>query len=124
MVARREQAFERHAGPHPGVECARADRQLVGDVCLSGRDGPLSSLRLENFCDGIEDYDLLATTEALLGRSGADAAVADKLRDALYLEDEFIRDAVSYSTDPALLADRRRVLIGALAAAAKSRVMR
>tara|TARA_B100000809_G_scaffold1898_2_gene2189 strand:- start:4051 stop:6270 length:2220 start_codon:yes stop_codon:yes gene_type:complete len=95
-----------------------------GMYIYPGRDGPLSSLRLENFCDGIEDYDLLATAEALLGRSGADAAVADKLRDALYLEDEFIRDAVSYSTDPALLTDRRRVLIEALAAAAESRVMR
>jgi len=86
-----------------------------------GEDGPISSLRLENFCDGMEDYDLLITARDLLteleSRGDVDAAVTSKLHQALSLEDEFVKDALNYSTDSQLLMGRRRTLIEALASA-------
>ena len=86
-----------------------------------GEEGPVSSLRLENFADGVEDYDLLvAARDALAtldGRSDVDPAVIGKLQAALRLEDAFVKDGVTYSTDPELLARHRRMLIKALEAA-------
>ena len=88
-----------------------------------GEDGPISSLRLENFTDGCEDYDLLATAHDLLTefaeRKDIDPAVVERLRAAITLEDEFVKDAFKYSTDPGVLRAHRRALIDALAAASR-----
>ncbi len=84
-----------------------------------GTDGPLSSMRLENFRDGIEDYDLLtAAQQALqrLERAGSDGEIVGALRRATELPDDFIGDAMRYSADPAKLLERRRLLAEALIA--------
>ena len=83
-----------------------------------GRDGPVSSLRLENFRDGIEDYELLQLARKRLtelgGRDGIDDAVLEGLRGAITLNDAFIKDHKEYSRAPEVLAAQRRTLILAL----------
>ena len=89
-----------------------------------GKDGPISSLRLENFRDGIEDYELLMLARDLLAtlenREATDPAVVESLRNATTLEDDFVKDHADYSRDPSVLASHRLALIraieGALAA--------
>jgi len=85
-----------------------------------GADGPVSSLRLENFRDGIEDYELLVAAEEKLSRlekAGAGGKVVDALKKAIALPDDFVRDSKTYSLDPAVLMRRRLALIEALEAA-------
>jgi len=83
-----------------------------------GKDGPISSLRLENFRDGIEDYELLMLARDLLAtlenRQATDPAVVENLRKATTLEDDFVKDHADYSRDPSALASHRRSLISAL----------
>ena len=85
-----------------------------------GVNGPVSSLRLENFRDGTEDYELLLMAYdilAVMEKDGsADESIAADLRDAITIADPFIEDDVRYSTDPRLLANRRQRLILALEA--------
>jgi len=89
-----------------------------------GRDGPVSSLRLENFRDGIEDYELLLTARERLARleegTGADAAAIAKLRAAVSLEDSFVKDHADYSKDPTALERHRAALIRAIEGASGS----
>ncbi len=83
-----------------------------------GRDGPISSLRLENLRDGIEDYELLMMARDRLaglptGRP-VSASQRDALRRAVTLEDTLVKDHAEYTKDPESLAHHRRMLIEAL----------
>jgi len=86
-----------------------------------GKDGPVSSLRLENLRDGIEDYELLMLARDLLAdlekREAADAAVVEHLRKATTLQDDFVKDHADYSRNPSVLESHRRALIRAIEAA-------
>ena len=85
-----------------------------------GADGPISSLRLENFADGIEDYDLLQAAEAIvavLEQTGKDPELARLLRHAITVDDSFVSNALDYSVDPLVFAAHRQRLIDALAVA-------
>ena len=75
-----------------------------GSLFYAGPDGPISSIRLENVRDGIEDYELLAQ---LAGQAG------EKARE---LSGRLIRSASDYSRDPEAFADVRRALLQILAA--------
>lgn len=66
-----------------------------------GEDGPISSLRLENFRDGIEDYELMMEA----ARRGI----------AFEIDDEVTSDLQTYTTDPRKLRAQREALIRALA---------
>lgn len=66
-----------------------------------GTDGPVSSLRLENLRDGIEDYELMVEAR----RRGI----------AFEIDDELTAGLTQYTTDPQILRERRRRLIEALA---------
>ncbi|MDP6153836.1 MAG: DUF6067 family protein [Phycisphaeraceae bacterium] len=66
-----------------------------------GKDGPITSLRLENFRDGIEDYELLVEAR----RRGI----------LIDITDDLTRDLTQYTTDPAVLEEHRTRLIRALA---------
>jgi hypothetical protein len=77
-------------------------------------------LRLENFRDGIEDYDLLVAARETLARleaSHVDARKLEGLRQAIALPDDFVKDAVSYSVEPSRVRERRRLLANALTSA-------
>ena len=79
-----------------------------------GVDGPISSLRLENFRDGIEDYDLLMTAQEALKHSVGDAQLVGRLQEATEIPDDFVKGAFQYSTDPRKLQAHRRKLAEAL----------
>ncbi len=74
-------------------------QRITMDGCLSypgrpyGIDGPVSSMRLENIRDGIEDYDYLCMLEERIGETaeqyGADVSFDDVMRplyDSLYTD--------------------------------------
>ena len=90
-----------------------------------GSDGPVSSLRLENFRDGIEDYDMLMLARGLLAslqnEESADPALLEQLREATTIEDSFIKDHADYSRDPVQLQAHRQALIKAIEAARHAR---
>ena len=99
------------------------DGQYVNSTAMyvyPGEDGPISSLRLENFRDGMEDYALLALARNTLAdlerRAGGNATLIDDLRRATTLDDDFVTDHADYSTDPSVLASQRRTLIRAIEA--------
>lgn len=80
-----------------------------------GRDGPISSLRLENLRDGIEDYELLRWGQDLAeGQAVADPGLRSLLQRAVTLDNSFVTDHAEYTRDPAILARYRRTLIEAL----------
>ena len=88
-----------------------------------GEDGPLSSTRLECFRDGIEDYDLLtAAAERLraLEKAGGPKEAIARLREAVSIEDAFIKNAIEASTSVGELKRRRERLVRALAATEKA----
>ncbi len=94
---------------------------LLDGVCPSssamyvypGQDGPVSSLRLENFRDGIEDYELLMAARRMLERTDLGGA-REMLQRAVEISDEMTSDLRDYTTDSNVLFDHRRRLIEAL----------
>jgi hypothetical protein len=74
---------------------------MTGDGCLiyPTRGGPVSSIRLENIRDGLEDYDYLALLGDAKGRDVAEAYVA-----------RLVKSLTDFSRDPAAL-DRVRTEI-------------
>jgi hypothetical protein len=75
-----------------------------GSLFYAGADGPISSIRLENVRDGIEDYELLVMLAAKAGGHAAQALSA-----------RLVRSASDYSQDPQEFAVVRRALLQALA---------
>jgi hypothetical protein len=71
---------------------------MTGDGCLMypTPDGPVSSIRLENIRDGIDDYDYLALLADARGRPAA----------MRYME-RLVKSMTEYSRDPAQLAQVR-----------------
>ena len=76
----------------------------TGDGCLTypTPDGPVSSIRLENIRDGIEDYDYLALLADTQGREAAEKAVGRLVKSMT----EFSRDPAALEAVRAELADR------------------
>jgi hypothetical protein len=83
------------------------DGSLVYPGNRVGVDGPVSSVRLEVFRDGLEDYDYLALADRLLGPEAAKAFVA-----------RITRSLTDYERDPLKLEQVRRELGDAIEAAA------
>jgi hypothetical protein len=77
-----------------------------GSLLYPGVAGPISSIRLENVRDGIEDYELLGL---LAARTGGEAAQV--------LSDRLVRSLTDYSRDPEEFTLVRRALLQALSAA-------
>jgi len=85
-------------------------------VVYPGPDGPYSSTRLENFRDGIEDYDLLVTARRLIATT-TDPKARSLLQKAVTIEDDFIRNAARADFSSAALSAHRLRLIEALESA-------
>ena len=77
-----------------------------GSLFYAGVNGPISSIRLENVRDGIEDYELLTLLAAQAGREAAEGLSA-----------RLVRSASDYSSDSQEFAVVRRALLQALAPA-------
>jgi hypothetical protein len=71
---------------------------MTGDGCLTypTPDGPVSSIRLENIRDGLDDYDYLALLADAQGKPAAMRYV-----------DRLVKSLTEYSRDPAALAQVR-----------------
>ncbi len=65
-----------------------------------GINGPVSSLRLEAVCEGLEDYEYLTMAEELLGKEYVDTAIA-----------KITKDLTAYTLDDSLFA-KVRIQIG------------
>ena len=78
-----------------------------------GEDGPIASLRLENFRDGSEDYGLLQEARRRLAATqrGAERRL---LRKATAVGDDFARDLSTFTDEVSLLRRQRERLIRAL----------
>lgn len=90
------------------------DRSVPGDGYLMypGPEGQAwSSIRLENFRDGVEDYEYLAILKRLVAKlektAGAPSELIDKARELLVVGEDLVPDHISYSRDSALLTARR-----------------
>jgi hypothetical protein len=73
-----------------------------GSLFYPGRNGPMPSQRLQNFRDGMEDYNLLVELRKAVGNASADAdpdqlALAKRLLTA----NDVVASQVSYVRDPA-----------------------
>ena len=83
-----------------------------GQLIYPGPDlEPLSSIRLENLRDGIEDYEyfwLLRDAVARLGKSGrGHKRLLDQARKALTIDDSLVKDLKRFTHDPAALREAR-----------------
>ena len=92
-----------------------------GQIICAGPDGPLTTIRLENIRDGIEDYeyywllrDLIAKAEqAPLSAEGK--ATVERARALLSVPDALLTSVTEYSEDPATLSLQREELATMLA---------
>jgi hypothetical protein len=93
-----------------------------GSYLCAGPDGPLSTIRLENLTDGLEDneYAWLLRQEArrLKETPGDQAAEARKRVDAaLSIGDDVVKSLTEFTKDPAALYAKRRQMAEAIMAA-------
>ena len=82
-----------------------------------GKNGPYSSMRLENFRDGIEDYDLLMEAQDQLQyliKNNGDPKKIHLLEEALDIKDSFIQNATQADWRPKIILEYRKRLIDAL----------
>jgi hypothetical protein len=77
---------------------------------MPGKDGPISTIRFENFRDGIEDYEyyqLLSATLARGERRGASLELLERARTLLAVPDSLVRGMQDFSRDPYRLKQHR-----------------
>lgn len=89
-----------------------------GQLLYPGPDRlPLSSVRLENFRDGLEDYECLwllrDAVAKLKAKGGADPQLLAEAEDALAIDESLVKDLTHVTDDPAALR-RARAAIAAL----------
>lgn len=80
----------------------------IGNLIYPGRDGELlPSLRLENFRDGIEDYEYLALLNRLVNEQ-ENGALAEEARALLQVPPEVAKAVNDFNPDPAALLNYRK----------------
>lgn len=102
----------------------RSYRNYNGDGMLvyPGERGPLASLRLKFFRDGLEDYEYLALLEQMLSSdSNLPTAWRQAAEKLLSRDDEFLKSTTEYNRDPAALFWRRAAIAALLEQAAAFR---
>ena len=88
-----------------------------GQLLYPGPDGqPLSSLRLANLRDGIEDYEcvwlLRDAVAKLRAKGGADPQLLAEAEKALAIDEAVVKDLTHFTADPATLRRARAALAG------------
>lgn len=77
-----------------------------GSIFCPGPDGPLTTIRMENIRDGIEDYEYLHTLSALVRQSeksparGKNAKAIRRARQLLEVPDSVVESMIRYTHDP------------------------
>jgi len=80
-----------------------------GNLFHPGPDGPIPSIRLENFRDGMEDYEYYVLLEKLVREKEgtADPQLIDRAKEALNVNPEVFQDFSHYTEDPQVLYRER-----------------
>jgi len=86
-----------------------------GQLLYPGPDRqPLSSVRLENFRDGLEDYEYLWLLRDAVGKlkakGGADPQLLADAEKALAIDDSLVKDLTHFTADPSALRRARAAL--------------
>lgn len=79
-----------------------------GSFLYPGKDGPVSTVRLENLCDGIEDLELFAQLRTESSRLARKVAGIENADIGKSLITRLLRNATDRTEDPALLEATRR----------------
>jgi len=96
-----------------------------GDLMCAGPDGPVSTIRLENIRDGLEDYEYLYVLKQKVDaiRKGPQSmqtrAFIEEAESLLAIPDSLVRSATEFNYDPWELASFRRKLAEAILEADK-----
>ena len=80
-----------------------------GWIC-AGKDGPITTIRFENFRDGLEDYEyyqLLEQAIAQAKKRGLSQTLIDRAQSMLTVPDGIVRTLTAFTRDPELLAQHR-----------------
>ncbi|RKY92695.1 hypothetical protein DRQ15_01635 [candidate division KSB1 bacterium] len=86
------------------------DRNYFGDGILfyPGLDGPIPSIRLENFRDGMEDYEYYVLLGKLANaNTTAGADLLSQAEEALQVNSAVVEDMSHYTTNPQILYQER-----------------
>jgi len=78
-----------------------------GQIICAGPDGPLSTVRLENIRDGMEDYEYWWLLDEALAAGDAPASAQAAARAAQAVPDDLVTSVHEYSEDPEVLATVR-----------------
>lgn len=81
-----------------------------GSWIYAGPEGPITSIRLENFRDGLEDYEYYQLLAAAIKRSESEGVPVQELAEAralLVVPEEIVRSLTEFTRDPELLAQHR-----------------
>lgn len=95
-----------------------------GSWIYAGPEGPITSIRLENFRDGLEDYEYYQLLASAIERSEAERIPTQELAEAralLIVPDEIVRGLTDFTRDPDLLARYRLSLATAIERLAATR---
>ena len=89
------------------------DNNGDGSIFCAGPDGPLATIRAENFRDGMEDYAYYRILESLIAaakKKGVKAAQLAPAQDALTVDEKVVTSLKEFTYDPeAVRAARRQV---------------
>lgn len=101
-----------------------ADFNGDGHLVYPGRDGrPISSVRLANIRDGIEDYECLAVLSDLIARAErekADPSLISRAKRVVRVPDDVVRSFREYTLDPGRLLQARSDLLDVTARLARA----
>ena len=81
-----------------------------GDWICAGKDGPITTIRFENFRDGLEDYEyyqLLKQAIVQAKKRGLSQTLIDRAQSMLIVPDGIVRTLTAFTRDPELLAQHR-----------------
>jgi hypothetical protein len=81
-----------------------------GSWIYPGADGPITSIRFENFRDGLEDFEYYRLLEDAITdatRMGAPPDIVDQARALLAIPDELVRSLTDFTRSPESLAQHR-----------------
>jgi hypothetical protein len=89
------------------------DNNGDGSIFCAGPDGPIATIRAENFRDGMEDYAYFRILEDLVKQAEAKGIAADQLRSAraaLQVSPEAVVSLKEFTHDPAVVRAERRTV--------------
>lgn len=100
-------------GPYTDWDPFNGGTHGDGSIILPGQDGPLTTIRFENFRDGLEDYEYYQLLEKAVSGARARGVPKKQLKNAealLIVPEEIVNSLVDFTRDARLL-ERHRLSI-------------